>query len=205
MADSKISALPASTTPLAGTEVLPIVQSSTTKQVSVANLTAGRTQTSNGIVQGTAATGYNFTANTPAPGMTSQLLNWYEEGPFTPTVVGLTTAGTATYAYQYGRYTRIGNRVMFNIYIQWSLHTGTGFLSIAGLPFTTNAASPNYHSVTIGQVSTIPTTVNTIPMALIYNNSTSIRLWETPIGGGATGGVAMTAAANISLSGQYMI
>ena len=42
MADSKISALPASSTPLAGTEVLPIVQSSTTKQVSVANLTAGR-------------------------------------------------------------------------------------------------------------------------------------------------------------------
>ena len=42
MADSKISALPASTTPLAGTEVLPIVQSGTTKQVSVANLTAGR-------------------------------------------------------------------------------------------------------------------------------------------------------------------
>jgi len=42
MANTKISALPASTTPLAGTEVLPIVQSSTTKQVSVANLTAGR-------------------------------------------------------------------------------------------------------------------------------------------------------------------
>ena len=41
MADTKISALPASTVPLAGTEVLPIVQSSTTKQVSVANLTAG--------------------------------------------------------------------------------------------------------------------------------------------------------------------
>jgi len=42
MADVKISGLPASTVPLAGTEVLPIVQSSTTKQVSVANLTAGR-------------------------------------------------------------------------------------------------------------------------------------------------------------------
>ena len=42
MPDVKISALPASTTPLAGTEVLPIVQSSTTRQVSVANLTAGR-------------------------------------------------------------------------------------------------------------------------------------------------------------------
>jgi len=42
MADVKISALPASSTPLAGTEILPIVQSSTTRQVSVANLTAGR-------------------------------------------------------------------------------------------------------------------------------------------------------------------
>lgn len=42
MADQKISALTGATTPLAGTEVLPIVQSGTTKKVSVANLTAGR-------------------------------------------------------------------------------------------------------------------------------------------------------------------
>lgn len=45
MADVKISGLPASTTPLAGTEVLPIVQSGATKQVSVANLTTGRAVT----------------------------------------------------------------------------------------------------------------------------------------------------------------
>ena len=42
MADVKISGLPASTTPLAGTEVLPIVQGGATKQVSIANVTAGR-------------------------------------------------------------------------------------------------------------------------------------------------------------------
>lgn len=42
MANTKISALTAATTPLAGTEVLPVVQSSATTQVSVANLTAGR-------------------------------------------------------------------------------------------------------------------------------------------------------------------
>ena len=42
MADVKISGLPASTVPLAGTEVLPIVQGGTTKQVSIANVTAGR-------------------------------------------------------------------------------------------------------------------------------------------------------------------
>lgn len=42
MADTKISALSAATTPVTGTEVLPIVQGSVTKQVSIANLTAGR-------------------------------------------------------------------------------------------------------------------------------------------------------------------
>ena len=42
MADVKISALPASTTPLTGAEVLPIVQSGVTKQVSVTNLTSGK-------------------------------------------------------------------------------------------------------------------------------------------------------------------
>ena len=42
MADSKISALPAATTPLAGTEETAIVQSGGTDRVTVANLTAGR-------------------------------------------------------------------------------------------------------------------------------------------------------------------
>jgi hypothetical protein len=42
MADLKISQLTGATTPLAGTEVLPIVQSGSTVKVSVANLTAGR-------------------------------------------------------------------------------------------------------------------------------------------------------------------
>ena len=45
MADAKISALTSVTTPLVGTEVLPIVQSSSTKKVTVDNLTAGRAVT----------------------------------------------------------------------------------------------------------------------------------------------------------------
>jgi len=55
MADTKISALTASTTPLAGTEVLPIVQSGTTKQVSVANLTAGRPISASAVGAGVAS------------------------------------------------------------------------------------------------------------------------------------------------------
>ena len=42
MANTKISGLTSSTTPLAGTEVLPIVQSSATVKVAVSDLTAGR-------------------------------------------------------------------------------------------------------------------------------------------------------------------
>lgn len=42
MADKKISALTAATTPLAGTEVVPLVQSGVTKKVAVSDLTAGR-------------------------------------------------------------------------------------------------------------------------------------------------------------------
>lgn len=49
MADKKISQLTAATTPLAGSEVLPIVQSSTTVKVSVADVTKGRTLQTTGI------------------------------------------------------------------------------------------------------------------------------------------------------------
>jgi hypothetical protein len=53
MADVKISGLPASTTPLAGTEVLPVVQGGVTKQVSVANLTTGRSVSVAGLTNTT--------------------------------------------------------------------------------------------------------------------------------------------------------
>lgn len=58
MADKKISALTASTTPLAGTEVLPIVQSGSTVKVAVSDLTAGRTvKMSNALVNASATSG----------------------------------------------------------------------------------------------------------------------------------------------------
>jgi hypothetical protein len=148
MADSKISALPASTTPLAGTEVLPIVQSSATKQVTVANLTAGRavatgaltvtgdaTLSTGNIVQGTAAKGINFTANTPAAGMTSQLLNWYEEGTWTPTQgAGLIVVGAFTSS---GVYTRVGRLVTVTFLLKGSTSVAaTGVVELfAGLPY----------------------------------------------------------------------
>ena len=145
MADLKISALPAASVALAGTEVLPIVQSSTTKQVTVANLTAGRavatgalavtgdaTLSTGNIVQGTAAKGINFTANTPAAGMTSQLLNWYEEGTFTATDgSGALLAINCISA----SYTKIGRNVTIQIFVIYPATADVNNVVISGLPF----------------------------------------------------------------------
>lgn len=64
-------------------------------------------------------------------------LDWYEEGDWTPVIEGSTTAGAGTYTTQYGRFTRIGNRVFYNFTIAWSAHTGTGLLALANLPYFT--------------------------------------------------------------------
>ncbi len=142
MADLKISQLTAASTPLAGTEVVPVVQSGSTKKVAVSDLTAGRdtsvkklTATDN-VVIGTAGKGVDFSANTHAAGMTSELLTWYEEGTWTPTYIGATSAGTTTYAGQSGRYTRVGRQVTAHFDLDVSAATGTGNLLIGGLPFT---------------------------------------------------------------------
>jgi len=52
MADTKISALPATSTPLSGSELVPVVQSGVTSNVSVTNLTAGRNITFNNTLPG---------------------------------------------------------------------------------------------------------------------------------------------------------
>ena len=68
MADVKISALPAASTPLTGGEVLPVVQSGVTTKVAVSNLTAGLAGTAsiniNGTVGATTPTTGAFTSGT---------------------------------------------------------------------------------------------------------------------------------------------
>lgn len=64
-------------------------------------------------------------------------LDDYEEGTFTPTVAfGSGTTGI-TYAAQVGRYTKVGNRVIFNLYVELTSNgSSTGAFDIRGLPFT---------------------------------------------------------------------
>jgi hypothetical protein len=218
MADKKISALTGATTPLAGTEVLPIVQGGATVKVAVSDLTAGRdvagktlalsngtgsystedlaylvnnstaqavsrlkfgtsALANNAAVGGytfdanngslflyaksggtlttgaylwhtldfrissgnvafdTAAKGINFTANTPAAGMTSQLLNWYEEGTWTPVVSGVSLITPL------GTYVKIGKKVFANFTFSSTGAVSSDPFLISGLPFTPNTGA----------------------------------------------------------------
>lgn len=281
MADTKISALPASTTPLAGTEVLPIVQSSTTKQVSVANLTAGRDVsaktetlkprngvkptnnsvvtgltifndqdnvtgdgvslffdhsfgtpglqtrgvkfrsygettysgyvgakfqvtnngsfieslylkgsgdvqvTSGNLVIGTAGNGFNFTANSTAPAgtMTSQLLNWYEEGTWTPSDqsgAGLTFTSSS------GKYTRIGNTVYATGFVQYPATANASQAIIGGLPWN-SANSTSSGNVAIGYKS-----ASTLDSMQVVQSNNTIKLWTSTGTATTNAGVAST-------------
>jgi len=214
MANKKISALSSATTPLAGTETLPVVQGGATTQVSVANLTAGRTVsaasliTTGAITSGTVLTsgsyfvvqssgvarayvgsagdivaggavadmalstpavnnmifaianyekfridvngnfvpkgtgnGINFTANTPAAGMTSQLLNWYEEGTWTPNKGQCTVVGTFSSS---GTYTRVGRVVTLRLNLSGStsITCATGAQVTTNLPYASSTDTP---------------------------------------------------------------
>jgi hypothetical protein len=183
MADLKISQLTDATTPLAGTEVLPIVQAGVTKKIPTDNLTVKnlRSNATDGVLQvtgpaaastrvmtvpdanftaartdaaqsftgdqtlatgnlviGTAGKGIDFSADPSAAGMTSELLNDYEEGTWTPTDgsgAGLTLTNLGS------TYTKIGRKVTCFSWITFpSTASGSGF-TIGGLPFAASGTT----------------------------------------------------------------
>ena len=117
-----------------------------------------------------AAKGINFSANTPAAGMTSQLLNWYEEGTWTPAY----RAGAATFtypSYRYGKYTRVGNMVTVFARIATSSISGGSpgdTIYIGGLPFASSSTAQ------IGVSLTFATAFNSnTPITAFLNQSTT--------------------------------
>jgi hypothetical protein len=141
------------------------------------------------IIQGTAAKGVNFIANTAASGMTSQLLNWYEEGTWTPSPTNLTVVGTPTYT---GKYTRIGRQVTCIACIDSTVTTAAtaGSTSFGGLPFTASAIA----GLNGGNGVTVDTnTVTRVGSGYIYtgNNKFYVSGW--------------TATANIVMSFTYFV
>jgi len=120
MADKKISALTAATTPLVGTEVLPIVQSGSTVKVAVSDLTAGR------AISATSATLSNLTSGRVTYATTSGLLTDSANLTYNGTIlnVGGTAVSGSTTGIEIGAAAtvalRMGQDTTHNALVFWS-------------------------------------------------------------------------------------
>ena len=97
--------------------------------------TGDQTIVAGNLVIGTAGKGIDFSADPSAPGMTSQLLDDYEEGAWTP--VPVPTSGSITTYTSSGIYTKVGRQVTLTFTISISnAGTAVALSSITGIPFT---------------------------------------------------------------------
>ena len=111
---------------------------STSPSITTPTLVGNATLSTGNIIQGTAAKGVNFTANTPQAGMTSQLLNWYEEGTYTATLTPQ-TSGTIPLNGNFDTlaYTKVGRLVTVTGQVQtFNPSSPIGAYFTLNLPFT---------------------------------------------------------------------
>ena len=138
------------------------------------------------LVIGTSGKGIDFSADGNAAGMTSEVLDDYETGTFTPTLtfggasVGITYNTTKTY----GWYTKIGNVVNIQLYIYLSAKgTSTGDAVIGGLPVASAAGSDKYTPMSfLGNRVSLANN----HASFIGNSATTIALRETSLAGTLT-------------------
>ena len=85
--------------------------------------------------------GVNFSDNANAAGMTSELLDDYEEGTWTPEFRGTTgSEGTSNTTVYGATYTKIGNMVNLECYLRWDDQgSWTGDVVLYGLPYAHEA------------------------------------------------------------------
>lgn len=211
MADTKISALPTSTVPLTGTEVLPIVQSGVTKKVSVADLTAGRaisaTQLtlSNGNLIVANGKGIDFSA-TPGTG-TSELLNDYEEGTWTPNLIVSSGSLTLDLSTTKGAYTKIGRLVTLTGFIRVSsVTTPANTVRVLGIPFTPAGTSTNYEFRSTGSIlaNNLEITATTAILISAYPNDSSLYIEKFANGGVSALGADLKANSSFIFCITYM-
>ncbi len=92
---------------------------------------------------------------------------------WTPVITGVGSAGVGTYSVQAGFYTRIGNMVFLTATITWSAHTGTGNMTITGLPFACRNQANYKPEGVLNTISiTLPATTIAVVGSLAANTST---------------------------------
>jgi len=99
----------------------------------------------------TAGNGIDFSANADATGMTSELLNDYEEGTWTPVLSGAGYSfGTHT-----GSYVKVGKMVYVTALLNiTTVGSNTSSIGISGFPFNAHSATNEFQMGTVRQTST---------------------------------------------------
>ena len=108
---------------------------------SAVGVTGNTTITSGNLVIGTSGNGIDFSATSDASGMTSELLDVYEEGSFSPVVSDSSSGGNTASGTFVGQYIKVGKFV--KIYcslnnINTSGMTSGNSIHVQGLPFTSS-------------------------------------------------------------------
>ena len=124
------------------------------------------------VVMSTSGKGIDFSATANSSGtMTSELLNDYEEGTWTPVVTAVSGTLT-TVTGQVGTYTKIGRMVTATGYFQITTNgTGSSAVALAGLPF----ANGGLANIGVGRVD--GTTGNMFQVKINASASTA-NIWK---------------------------
>jgi hypothetical protein len=128
-------------------------------------------------------------------------LDDYEQGTFTPTAVGGTTAGTTTYVNQFGNYTKIGRQVTVSIFVQYSAMTGTGSLQIGGLPFSTMGS--NYSGSFPAMIGGLNWSAGTMIMGYIPTSQNYLLLYGMADDAGYTNQTCVNEGAECYITCTY--
>ena len=169
-----------------------------TKRINVHETTGDTTIETGNLVIGTAGKGIDFSAASgSAAGSTSAVLDDYEEGTYSPTVVnGMTSVG---YDVQAGYYRKIGSLVEFNFYIQTasgSYDTDGNHIKIS-LPFTQDHANQRRgHGVV---------TYNTFHNLNVGHNGIVLYIYDSKAEFYNNGSTAVSGTNGSNQGGRYLI
>ena len=151
--------------------------------------------------------GLNFAATADGTTATSELLDDYEEGTFTPAFNG-NPGGNGYHGATGGSYVKVGRKVSFNIYIAMSSwFSNTTHLVISGLPFASGTATSGSDVLYGGAYPSYIANMegsSTIDMGHIGSQSTFIGLY-THTGGSITNVTGSGHANNFAIivNGHY--
>jgi len=162
------------------------------------------------IVIGTAGKGIDFSATANSSGtMTSELFDDYEEGTFTPTLLpsfGGGSGSVTTYSTQVGRYTKIGNRVIFNLRMTIpDIGNLSGNIKVGGLPFTSVNVGDAEAPVFSGIGDSLSITAGTSVAGWVGQGDTVIflLLWDDAAGTTYLQASEYSAGGILQLGGAY--